>query len=75
MKSIEVNTLLPTQIYRSSTEELSTFDKGHKIFQTDVPGKTQCVKTGATTLEGFIIMQNFEYNLGYQWFAKIGTTC
>ena len=32
MKNIKVNTLLPTQIYRSSTEELSTFDRGHTRF-------------------------------------------
>ena len=30
----------------------------HMIFRTNVPGKTQCEKIGATTLEGFIIMQN-----------------
>ena len=29
-----------------------------QIFRTNVPGKTQCGKTGATALEGFIIMQN-----------------
>ena len=66
MKNIEANTLLPTQIYKSRTEEISTFDKGHKIFQTNVPRKTQCGKTDATTLEGFMIMYNFEYKLGCQ---------
>ena len=66
MKNIELNTLLPTQTYRSSIEEISTCDKGHDIFRTNVPGKTQCGKTGAATLEGFYYYADFEYKLGYQ---------
>ena len=36
------------------------------MFWTNVPGKTQCGKTGAATIEGFIIKQIYEYKLGCQ---------
>lgn len=67
MKNIEVNTLLPTKIYRSSTEELSTFDKGHTIFFKQMSlEKLNARKLVQQLLRVFIIMKIFEYKQGYQ---------